>query len=90
MAQGYFRSSGKLAVVMAIAGPGFASALAGLAEATSVITLCVFASVNAALFRIKGRGPGPAGTTSVPRWVPLAGLCASAGVLLFELATLLI
>ncbi len=33
MAQGYYRASGKIAVVMAVSGPGFASALAGLAEA---------------------------------------------------------
>ncbi len=33
MAQGYYRASGKIAVVMVISGPGFASALAGLAEA---------------------------------------------------------
>jgi amino acid transporter len=58
--------------------------LAGLAGATSFITLGVFALVNLALFRIKGRDFAPDGVALIPRWAPLAGFVVSSGFLLGE------
>jgi len=58
-----------------------------LAEATSVLTLGVFAAVNAALVRIRRRdGPPPAGQFRVPLAVPWAGLAVSAGALAWRAA----
>jgi APA family basic amino acid/polyamine antiporter len=68
------------AAVMAVALP-----LATLAETTSVITLVTFALANLALVRLKRRGPGPAGTASVPLCVPLLGFALSAGFAVLEL-----
>ena len=46
----------------------------GLAEATSRITLVIFALVNLALWNMKRRGtPAPSGVFVVPYWVPVAG-----------------
>ena len=59
-----------------------------LAAATSLITLCVFALVNLALWRIKRRAPRPAGVPVFPRWVPLAGFLASVGFVAIEAARL--
>jgi amino acid transporter len=58
-----------------------AGSLAGLAEATSLLMLCVFALVNLALLRIKTRS-APAQGLQVPIWVPALGLLACAGFIL--------
>ncbi|MEX3011306.1 APC family permease [Hoeflea sp. TYP-13] len=48
-----------------------------LAESTSVITLIIFATVCAALIRIKRSGAeAPAGTFIVPVWIPYCGIVA--------------
>jgi amino acid transporter len=60
--------------------------LVRLAEAASLITLVIFALVNAALWRIKRAGPTPPGLWSVPTAVPAAGVVVSAGFVLFQLA----
>jgi amino acid transporter len=60
--------------------------LVRLAEAASLITLVIFALVNAALWRIKRAGPTPPGLWSVPTAVPVAGVVVSAGFVLFQLA----
>lgn len=70
-------------VVLALAVP-----LVTLAEATSLLTLVVFALVNLALLRIKRRGPGPRGVLALPLVIPLAGFVISAGFVLFALASL--
>lgn len=59
-----------------------------LAEATSVITLCVFALVNLALLAIKRRGPARGPGLSVPAALPLAGFLACCGFLAVEAAHL--
>ena len=49
--------------------------LRGLAEATSQITLTIFALVNVSLLAIKWRGePAPANVFVAPPWIPVAGL----------------
>ncbi|MEM8970787.1 MAG: amino acid permease, partial [Pseudomonadota bacterium] len=49
--------------------------LRGLAEATSQITLTIFALVNVSLLAIKWRGePAPANVFVVAPWIPVAGL----------------
>lgn len=53
--------------------------LEGLAETTSVITLAIFTLVNLALWRIKLRGPAPAGLRAVPFFVPVIGFFTSLG-----------
>lgn len=51
--------------------------LRGLAEATSQITLTIFAIVNLALFLIKRRGDeAPQESFVVPIWVPVAGFAS--------------
>ncbi|MFB6419111.1 MULTISPECIES: APC family permease [Bradyrhizobium] len=60
--------------------------LTGLAEWTSRLTLGTFVLVNLALVRIKTReSKPPAGVFLVPIWVPVAGLCTSAALLLIDL-----
>ncbi len=51
--------------------------LVTLAEITSMVLLCVFIAVNAALIALKRRGPAPAGVFSAPGWLPWAGLGGS-------------
>ena len=59
--------------------------LAGLAAATSFITLIVFAVVNLALLIIKRRQDADQHTgTTIPAWVPIAGFASSAGFLALE------
>ena len=65
-------------LVLALAAP-----MTTLAEATSAITLSIFALVNVALLRIKHRGDvAPGGTFLVPTWVPMAGAACSVGLFL--------
>ncbi len=72
---------GVFVVVLALGFP-----LARLAEGTSVVTLVVFASVNLALWRIKGRTQEAKPVFAVPRWVPAVGACTTSGLLLLRLA----
>ena len=60
--------------------------IATLAEATSLVTLLVFALVSAALLRILARE----GAAWRHRLLPLLGLLATGGLLLYELATRLV
>ncbi len=60
--------------------------MAPLAAATSVITLLVFALVNAALWRLKRVSPTPEGLLSVPLWVPIGGFGVSLGFVVLALA----
>jgi amino acid transporter len=68
-------------LVLALAVP-----LAGLADLTARLTLVVFALVNLALIRIKGRSEAsPSGVFICPRWVPFAGLASSVLLLVIDL-----
>jgi APA family basic amino acid/polyamine antiporter len=58
--------------------------LVTLARATSFLVLGVFCLVNLSLWRIKRRDPYPQGLRVFPRWVPLFGLGASLGLILFQ------
>ena len=55
-----------------------------LARATSMVILAVFVLVNLSLLVLKSRESTAASPWTVPRAVPLAGLLASAGFLVFE------
>lgn len=67
-------------LVLALAFP-----IDALAEMTSRLTLVVFAFVNGALIAIKRRRiPAPPDAYVAPRWVPVAGLVASIGLLVAE------
>ena len=68
--------------------PGFGRPLPilPLAQATSALTLAIFAVVNLALWRVKRRDPQPPGIFAVPAWVPVAGFLVSLG---FPIAALL-
>ena len=63
---------------------------APLARFTSLIALTVFAFVNLSLWRLKQRTPRVPGLFSVPRFVPLAGFCASAGFIGLEAVRLVL
>ena len=71
-------------LVLALAGQ-----LTTLAEATSLIMLCVFALVNLSLWRIKRREPPPHGLIVFPLWIPIAGFLASMGFVMSEAIKLL-
>ncbi len=58
---------------------GVALPITPLAQASSAITLSVFALVNLALWCVKRRDPRPAGLLVFPSWVPVAGFFVSAG-----------
>jgi amino acid transporter len=70
-------------LVLAIALP-----IVPLAQATSALTLTIFALVNLALWRIKRRDPRPLGIFTVPGWVPVVGFFVSAGFLVAALLNL--
>jgi basic amino acid/polyamine antiporter, APA family len=60
--------------------------LSGLADLTSRFTLVIFAIVNITLIRIKSReASAPLHVFVCPRWVPVAGLISSIGLLLMDL-----
>ncbi len=59
--------------------------LAVLAEATSVITLAIFAVVNLSLCLVKRREPRPVDVRVCPVWVPWAGFAVSSAFVVFEL-----
>ncbi|MFT5042707.1 MAG: APA family basic amino acid/polyamine antiporter [Hyphomicrobiaceae bacterium] len=75
-----------VAAVVFVLAVGFP--LAPLAEATSVVTLLVFASVNLALWRIKGRGDLGAAPFEIPRWIPLLGAISTSGLLIYRVVAL--
>lgn len=69
-------------LVLALAVP-----LAGLADLTARFTLVVFAIINVSLIRIKSRETAaPLHVFVCPRWVPVAGLVSTIGLLLLDLA----
>jgi len=69
-------------VVAAVLMLALAFPIEDLAEASSRVTLAVFAFVNAALIKLKRDAlPPPAGSFVVPIWVPVLGLAASLGLL---------
>jgi len=74
--------------ILAILGFAIFVPLEGLAKLTSQCTLGLFALVNLALVRIKmsESAPPPAGVFVCPRWVPFAGLLASASLLAIDIA----
>lgn len=62
--------------------------LAGLADLTARLTLIIFAVVNVALIRIKGRKDSPPpGAFVCPRWVPVARFVSSVMLLVADLIT---
>ena len=71
-----------VAIILALA---LTFPIEGLAEMTSRLTLIVFAFVNGALIAIKRRRiPAPTDAYVAPRWVPVAGLVSSIGLLVSE------
>jgi len=62
------------AIMIILALPG---SLRGLAEATSVLMLVVFALVNLSAWRIKLRMPAAEGIPLIPNWVPIVGFVTS-------------
>ncbi len=71
-------------VILALA---LAVPITGLADFTARFTLVVFAIVNLALIRIKGREASPPpGIFVCPRWTPVAGLASSLLLLAFDAA----
>ncbi len=77
-----------LAVAALISGFALLLPLETLARGTSLVTLVIFATVNLALWRLKARGPAPAGTATFPRWISLGGFLVCAAVFLLEVARL--
>jgi amino acid transporter len=74
-------------VVAAVLALALAFPIEGLAEASSRITLIIFAFVNAALLKLKiDRVAGPPGAFIAPAWVPALGLAASSILLASEIA----
>lgn len=72
---------GSLVALLALFFP-----LEGLARATSVIVLSVFTLVNVSLVALKWRGTiSDEPHFRVPVWVPFAGGCASAGLVVYQL-----
>lgn len=59
--------------------------LVTLALTTSMTILVVFAVVNLALWRIKGRDPRPQGVMTFPRWIPGAGFLANVAFVGFQI-----
>jgi amino acid transporter len=72
-----------LVLVLALTGR-----LASLAEATSIIILTVFATVNLALWRIKKTDPNPENVTVFPYWVPIVGFFISFAFVVGEVISL--
>lgn len=69
-----------LAAGAAIAGVALLVPFGTLVQATSGITLAVFITVNAALWRLKRTDPRTDLSIEVPVWVPVAGVAACAGL----------
>ncbi|MDH4981341.1 amino acid permease [Hyphomicrobium sp. D-2] len=72
-------------VVVLVLALALAFPIEKLAEASSRVTLVVFAFVNAALVKLKlDRVPAPEGCVTIPIWVPAAGFAVSLGLLAIE------
>lgn len=72
--------------ISAILSLALAVPLSGLADLTARFTLVVFAIINITLIRIKSREASvPQHVFVCPRWVPVAGLASSIGLLLLDL-----
>lgn len=69
-----------LVAVLALALP-----IAALAEITALLALVVFATVNAALWRIHRREGDETPLYRAPPWVPIGGLLASSALVALEL-----
>lgn len=72
-------TTGLITAIVLFLALGFG--LAGLAEATSLITLTVFSLINGALIRIRLRDGKPAQGACYPLAVPILGLLVSLGFL---------
>ena len=79
-----------LIATLIVLGFALALPLETLARATSLVTLVIFALVNLALWRIKGREDRSTGGLVVPRWFTLCGFLACGAVLAAETARLLL
>ena len=79
-----------LIATLIVLGFALALPLETLARATSLVTLVIFALVNLALWRIKGREDRSTGGLVVPRWLTLCGFLACGAVLAAETARLLL
>ncbi|MEL6200312.1 MAG: hypothetical protein AAFR09_08940 [Pseudomonadota bacterium] len=71
-------------VTAAVLALALAGRLAGLATTTSRLMLTRFGAANLALWRLKGRQPGPEGVLTVPRCLPLIGAAACAGLVIWK------
>lgn len=60
--------------------------LVALAQATSFITLIVFALVNLSLWRLKLRGAPPEGVGVYPLWVPITGFTLCIGLVIAQIS----
>ena len=78
-------STSTLIVISATALLALALPIGPLAEATSTITLLVFALANLALLVIKRRDPRPEGLFAVPMIVPALGFAVSLGFVVLEM-----
>ncbi|MGR9090500.1 MAG: APC family permease, partial [Gammaproteobacteria bacterium] len=56
-----------------------------LASLTSLVTLMIFATVNAALLRLQRTAPRARGVFACPGWVPFAGAGLSVLLILAQL-----
>jgi amino acid transporter len=79
-----------LLTIAAVLGLALLLPLEELADITARITLAMFALINLALARIKGReAAAPANTYIVPRWMPWAGLATCFALLLADAVLML-
>lgn len=60
-----------------------------LAQATSFVTLLLFALMNVSLYRLKRREPAPRGIAVYPLWVPIVAFLMCAGLLAVQLVSAL-
>ena len=72
---------------LCVLGLALSLSLVRLAELTSLVTLCIFALINLALWRIKTRDTGPVAGWSLPLWLPILGFLVSAGFVVYHLST---
>jgi amino acid transporter len=72
-------------VILLVAVLALALPIAALAETTALLALVVFATVNAALWRIHRREGDETPLYRAPPWVPIGGLLASAALVALEL-----
>jgi APA family basic amino acid/polyamine antiporter len=73
-----------VAVSVLVAALSLSVGITELAEATSVVTMGVFALTNLSLFLLKRREPVVSGVRSVPIPIPAAGFAVSSAFLVFE------